>query len=76
MEPNPVVVRAIKIAGGQTKLAEALGVGQGLVWQWLNNRRPTAAKHGLRIEEITTGKVTRYDWCPRVFGPPPEKEAA
>jgi DNA-binding transcriptional regulator YdaS (Cro superfamily) len=63
--------------GQQTRLAQHLGVSQGLVWQWLNSRTPIAAKHARGIEAYTDGHVTRYDICPEIFGPaPPASETA
>lgn len=70
--------KAIGVAGGQTALARALGVRQGHVWAWLNRTGKVPANHCLRIEEVTKGKVTRYDLRPDVFGPAPKtsKKAA
>lgn len=62
--------RAVKIAGGQTALAEKIGKTQPQIAMWLKRRTvdPTAC---IPIETATDGAVTRYDLRPDVFGPPP-----
>jgi DNA-binding transcriptional regulator YdaS (Cro superfamily) len=60
--------------GQQSRLARHLNVSPGLVWQWLNRKRPVAPAHCRGIEEYTRGRepeVTRYQLQPEVFGPPP-----
>jgi DNA-binding transcriptional regulator YdaS (Cro superfamily) len=57
--------------GQQSRLATHLHVSPGLVWQWLNRKRPIAPAHARGIEEYTGGAVTRYVIAPEVFGPPP-----
>lgn len=61
--------------GQQSRLAAHLNVSPGLVWQWLNRKRPIAAAHARGIEEYTAGAVTRYMISPEVFGPPPPPNA-
>jgi DNA-binding transcriptional regulator YdaS (Cro superfamily) len=56
--------------GQQTRLARHLNVTPGLVWQWLNRKRPIAPTHARGIEEYTAGEVTPYMVAPRVFGCP------
>jgi DNA-binding transcriptional regulator YdaS (Cro superfamily) len=50
---NPTAIKqAVDKAGGQTVLAAAIGVSQGLVWQWLHGASiPT--KHFEAIERAT-----------------------
>jgi len=49
------IQRAVTIAGSQEKLAEAIGVTQGLVSQWCNGAT-IATRHFAAIEQAT--KVT------------------
>lgn len=62
---------AVDRAGSQAALAKAISVPPALVWQWLNGRRPVAARHCIPIETATSGAVTRYDLRPDVFGQAP-----
>jgi DNA-binding transcriptional regulator YdaS (Cro superfamily) len=69
--------RAVDLCGTQASLARAINVPPALVWQWVNGRRPVAAKHCIGIEDATAGAVTRYDLRPDVFGPkPPQQDQA
>ena len=61
------LIKAIKHFGGQTRLAEKLGVKQPVVGNWLL-RQSVPPAHALRIEELTRKKVKARDLCPRVFG--------
>jgi DNA-binding transcriptional regulator YdaS (Cro superfamily) len=70
-EHDPTRIRAVveTLSGGDIpKAARALDVDRALVWQWVNGKRPVAAKHCLRIERETNGIHTRYDVRPDVFG--------
>ncbi len=71
---TPMIIKAVEASGGQTKLAEAIGVSQQVVWQWVNGRRPVPPKRCLAIEAATDKVVTRYDLRPDIFGPPPATE--
>lgn len=44
---------AVEIIGGQTATAKVCGVSAGLVWQWLNGRRPLPQEHCPAIESAT-----------------------
>lgn len=71
------IQRAIMICGSQTALAEILGLkSQGTISQWVTKRRPLPARHCLKIEMITGGKVTRYALRPDIFGKPPKMNSA
>ena len=60
---------AISLLGGQSELAQKLGLkSQGTISQWVTGRRPLPAIHCRKIEELTDGKVTRYELRPDVFG--------
>lgn len=49
---QPAIQRAVQKAGGQTALADAIGVSQGLVWQWLNGAQINT-RHFAPIEKAT-----------------------
>lgn len=61
--------KAVEIVGGQKALAEAIGVRQGHVWNWLNrNKGPVPpAEFCSAIEAATNGKVSCRDLRPDVF---------
>lgn len=52
---------------GQTATARLLGVTQGLVWQWLNERTRITAERAVQIEKATDGAVTRAELRPDLF---------
>lgn len=58
--------KAITIFGTQEKLAEALHVGQPAVGMWIVRGRIPAAQ-AVRIEQLTSGKVTMRELCPELF---------
>lgn len=58
--------KAIKVMGGLTPLAKALGVSVQAVSQW--KTCPSAARAG-QIEKATKGQVTRLMLMPKMFGP-------
>jgi DNA-binding transcriptional regulator YdaS (Cro superfamily) len=53
--------RAVDAAGGQTALADAIGVSQGLVWQWLQGQTAIHHRHFKAIEAAAKGLVTPSD---------------
>jgi DNA-binding transcriptional regulator YdaS (Cro superfamily) len=61
--------RAVRAAGGVTRLSEALDVSRSAVSQW----RRVPAERVLKVEEIT--KVPRHELRPDIY-PPPETETA
>lgn len=61
------IEKAIKALGSQQALADALGVTQGAISQWLQRESVPAARCR-QIEEATAGVVTRYELRPDVFG--------
>ena len=65
--------RAVEIAGGQTALAEALGVKQAHVWNWLNRDNALPAEYCIPIERATDGRVTRHELRPDIY---PDERAA
>ena len=70
MDDKPISI-AVSVVGSQAALATILDVPAALVWQWVNDRRPVAARHCIPIEAATGGRVTRYDLRPDVFGGSP-----
>jgi len=65
MESMNALQKAIEISGGQTKLAEAIGVRVQVVNNWVSrgNVPPT---HAPSIEAATGGLVKAEDLCPSV----------
>lgn len=59
--------RAVEIAGNQSKLAEALGVKQQHVWNWLNRDKKLPFERAVAIERFTKGKVTAYELRPDLY---------
>lgn len=61
------LARAVDVAGGQSALARAIGVRQGLVWAWLNRTAdgvpPTRCP---QIESAVDGAVTCEELRPDV----------
>jgi DNA-binding transcriptional regulator YdaS (Cro superfamily) len=71
MDKTPIQT-AVAIVGGQSSLARAIKVTQGMVWQWCANIRPVAPGRCIDIERATDGAVTRFDLRPDVFGEAPD----
>lgn len=63
--------KAVELAGGQSQLAKAIGVKQQHVWNWLHRDGKPAAEFVLPIESAVSGRVTRYELRPDVFGAGP-----
>ncbi len=63
--------------GGQSQMADLLGVTPQAVSKWINKSR-APAERCLDIEAATEGKVTRYQLRPDVYGDaePKRKRAA
>lgn len=55
--------------------ARALGLKSPTVHQWLDGSRAVPAGQCLKIEQVTGGKVSRYDLRPDVFGEPTQRAA-
>ncbi|MEF2147761.1 transcriptional regulator [Aquilutibacter rugosus] len=62
---------AIEICGSRAELANRLGLTASAVSQWANGTRPVPPVQCIPIEEATSGKVTRYQLRPDVFGVDP-----
>lgn len=76
MDTTPIR-RAVDLIGGHKRLAEALGVTPSLISQWVSGRRPVAARHVRKIEELCGHEVTCQELLPEVFGdlPPASNDA-
>lgn len=61
--PTPLE-RAIKLAGGVTKLADKLGITSQAISQW--DEVPII--RAIQIERVTNGKVKRHQLRPDIFG--------
>ncbi len=57
---------AVDHFGSQAKLAEALEVEPMAVSHWKIRGLPP--KRAVQIEDVTDGKVTRYELLPELFG--------
>lgn len=67
MEPNPVILKAIKSAGGtQAKLAEKAGLSQQYISKLRNNGCLVSADAAIRIARATGGQVRISDLRPEV----------
>ena len=70
-ETNPLIDKAIEVAGGPTALAKAVGVKTPTVTQWQKKVRPVPPGRCRAIEEAVSGQVTRYQLRPDIFGDGP-----
>ena len=66
---NKHIKKAIRILGGQSRLAKALGKTQPFVSLMLNEQKPVPAGLCMRIEAVTEGQVTAVQILPNVFKP-------
>ncbi len=62
------IQKAIDLLGSQTALADAVGVNQSSVWNWLNRDKSISLERAIQIEEATRGKVLASDLCPKFKG--------
>lgn len=67
MTSDPPVVRAIRIAGSEAKLAELAGCSQPAINK-AKHRGTTSAALAVAIEQAVGGQVTRAELCPEIFG--------
>ncbi|MDD3759789.1 MAG: YdaS family helix-turn-helix protein [Acidithiobacillus sp.] len=54
----------------QAKLARALRITPGMVYQWLSGRRKIGANTAIRIEQATQGAVPRWELRPDLWERP------
>ncbi|WP_444897921.1 helix-turn-helix domain-containing protein [Microbulbifer sp. SSSA005] len=64
------IKRAVKSVGTQGRLAQLLGVTQGMVSAWATGRKEIAPHRCSQIERVTFGAVTREELRPDIFGDP------
>jgi len=62
-----IIQKATDILGGQKALADAIGVKQQHVWNWLNRDKRLQAEHVLNIERATNGQITRHQLRPDLY---------
>jgi DNA-binding transcriptional regulator YdaS (Cro superfamily) len=62
------IERAVAFCGGQSSLADAIGVSPSFVNQWVSGARPVPSTRCGAIEAATGGKVPRVELRPDVFG--------
>lgn len=63
------VARAVEVAGGQLRLARAIGASQSTVWEWLKRSpRGVHPEWVLRVEAATG--VPRHHLRPDLYPPP------
>lgn len=48
----------------QEQLASLFDVSQGMVWQWLNNKRPISPEQAVSLEQISGNELRRWDLRP------------
>lgn len=71
MKPHQALKKAVKAVGSQRALADACGVSQQAVQQWVATGKVPAT----RVQSVVDacgGAVSAYDLRPDVFGPKPE----
>lgn len=66
---NVHIKKAVDILGSQTKLANACGVKQAHIWNWLNRNKLITLENALMIERATEGKVSKEDIRPDLYPP-------
>lgn len=69
------LLKACDDAGGQSALAERIGVRQSTFWHWLRkSKRGIPGEYVLKVERITG--ISRHDLRPDLYPRDPEKGAA
>lgn len=63
---NEKVAALIKFFGNQEKLAKSIGVKQGSVTGWLNNKHGISRYNAEKIEVLTGGKFLAVDLCDKL----------
>ena len=66
------LLKAIEIIGGQTALAESLGIKQAHIWSWLNRtKKGVPAEFVIDVAVQTNWQVTPHELRPDLY-PHPE----
>lgn len=55
------IAKSVSLMGGQTALANQLGVRQSYVWNWVHRHQQAPARYIRSISRITKGAVTIDD---------------
>lgn len=63
------IARACRLAGGQTAMADEIGVSVQAVNKWMKKGKPPPERV-LAIEKLVRGQVTRYELRPDIYGKP------
>ena len=61
---NTNIETAIKVLGGQKRLADACGVSQPAVNKWLHGISSITPENAVAVERATQGQVTRFALLP------------
>ncbi|MFA0813990.1 transcriptional regulator [Microbulbifer epialgicus] len=64
------IKRAVKTVGTQERLAQLLGITQGMVSAWATGRKRVAPHWCPHIERVTDKVVTRCEIRPDIYGDP------
>lgn len=67
MTPLEHLEIAVKEVGGQTKLAQLIGLTQPRVWNFLNRDKKVPAEYVIKICSIPEVSATPHDLRPDVF---------
>ena len=62
-DKNQGVIKAVKLAGGQTQLAKLCGCAQSTVWEWIHRQCPVT--RAVQLEQLTG--VCRTEIRPDIF---------
>lgn len=57
-------------AGQQSRLARHLDVSPGLIWQWLNRKRPIAPERVIEVASFTEFMITPHQLRPDIYPNP------
>jgi len=52
----------------QAEFGKRVGVTQGMVWQWLQGKRPVSPTSAIQIERATDGEIGRAELRPDLWG--------
>lgn len=75
-QSKPLIEKAIKIAGSQTRLGEMCGVSQNAIWA-AKRAGKVSAELAVSIEQATNGEVPRWKLRPDLWeAPAPSDERA
>lgn len=63
MARDPILLDAIRLAGGPGKVGEALGISREAVQQW----RRCPAERVIQLERLIGGEITRHQLRPDLY---------